>query len=158
MTSRSLRLVVLVLGVALLPTVLLADTPAGLPGLAPGLDAPAPAADLAPVEGPEVASKACSASALCSDGSTISCTHSGSGSCQGVNYFCSGQVGYVRCDRTTTYCSAPDCPQSCPGTLSCEDLNAGNYGPGVCPERCIDSTGFCGECFEDFGGTCVCPE
>lgn len=159
--KTSIRLAVALLLVLFAGVATATDCPApvnqatGLPGVAPGLETPAqpPAADLAPVEGPDVSEKACTASALCDNGTTITCSLSGSGTCQGVNASCPSEVGFVRCGGNYSYC--PNTCPSCPGTLSCEDLNAGNYGPGVCPSRCVGSDGFCGYCFPGPGG-CIC--
>jgi hypothetical protein len=83
---------------------------------------------------------ACSASATCNNGSTITCNFTGSGgSCTYANANCSvGQQGYVKCGTNPTiYC--PACPvvceppfnQSCSTNLQCrtfcQSLGFGQY-------------------------------
>ena len=148
---------------------------AGLPGLAAGLDAPAPpAVETAPVEGPEVSAKACSAVANCANGSSVSCSTGGSGTCQGVNASCPNERGYVRCGSQYTYC--PSCPaqEFCAQGASCGLRIGGLCGysgseRGVCYQgacRCWCSEGTSCSTDSDCGpsntpggcsnGTCYC--
>lgn len=66
----------------------------------------------------------CTASATCWDGSHLSCSDAGSGSCQGVNSNCaSGVRGYVTCGG-----SRQDCPP-CPKKTVCDcHMWNGNWG------------------------------
>lgn len=60
---------------------------------------------------------ACSASATCGLSPSISCSHPGGGSCQGINSDCANGVrGSVTCNGVTTQCAA--CPQ-CATVCSC---------------------------------------
>ena len=56
---------------------------------------------------PEPIFLSCSAHATCGNGSAVTCTNGGSGSCVGVDASCPGQAGYVQCGGTTTNC--PPC-------------------------------------------------
>jgi hypothetical protein len=79
----------------------------------------------------------CSAQATCWNGSILSCSDSGAGTCTGVNSNCSvGQQGYVSCGGSTTLC--PDCPTACDVqlcTLRCSvnaDCDTVCCGHGFC--------------------------
>lgn len=77
----------------------------------------------------------CSATALCGDGSTVSCSCSGpSCNCNAQDVSCSAnQRGYVSCNGNTTYCTACPCPPSnrCINGAPCQ-ANCGNCGIGSC--------------------------
>ena len=60
----------------------------------------------------------CSATAWCSNGSTVSCN--GTSTCQAVDRNCSsGQRGYVSCDGTRTFCE--ECPVDPPDPCAAID-------------------------------------
>jgi hypothetical protein len=76
--------------------------------------------------------------AVCHNGSTVSCTAS---SCSAVNASCPSQRGSVTCGATTTYC--PACPSAgcvgvpaCTTTYKCSITYCGGEGMGVCVSGC----------------------
>jgi hypothetical protein len=83
--------------------------------------------------------KACSATANCTPGTTVSCTYTGTGgTCTAVDRNCSvNQRGYVSCNGVVTNC--PTTCQSC--NLICQACN-----------QC-DQTGDCFACCRCDGGT-----
>jgi len=90
----------------------------------------------------------CNAFAVCHDGSTVSC--SGSGTCTGVDAACPRKRGYVVCDGVTTSC--PACP-----ALAC-----GLEGdPCYDTQECRDGSSACSTCWcivpVDQVGVCICP-
>lgn len=87
-----------------LATASLSSAPADLPFLEHSVALPA--ANKAP----------CSATASC-ESSAISCTASGTSTCEAVDSNCAaGQRGYVRCGTSFTYCTPP-CPVCTEGDL-----------------------------------------
>jgi hypothetical protein len=130
---------------------------------APATAAPADLASIFAAPGESVpgalsadTSSSCSATAHCYDGSTVSCSASGSSaSCSGVDANCPSQRGYVTCTgsggTTTTYC--PICPPTCNiGCGSQSDPNA--FCRDKCPLVCSQPWGFCNRSI----GKCVCEE
>ncbi len=108
------------------------DCPQALP-IAPLL-AQAALAGLAGSPTPAAPQCYCSATAHCSDGSTVSCSDSsGPCDCTGVDASCSaGQRGYVSCNGVTTYC--PVCPPpSGDCAQQCKPCGIGQIDPcGLC--------------------------
>jgi len=82
--------------------------PARMPAAAPAAKHPRTGSRTGSKPGLE--KSACSASATCSDGSTVSCE--GNSSCSAVDGQCPwGEGGHVTCDGVTTSC--PACPFNC---------------------------------------------
>ncbi len=76
--------------------------------------------------------------AVCHNGSTVSCTAS---SCSAVDASCPSQRGSVTCGGSTTYC--PACPPpscggvpACSTTYKCSITYCGGEGMGVCVGGC----------------------
>ena len=77
----------------------------------------------------------CTATANCGDGSTISCSDSGSSaSCHAQDHYCPLTQGWVRCGGETRYC--PSCPL-CPTVSGC------SYVFDFVEECCIDAASNC---------------
>lgn len=102
---------------------------------APARGCPARSPSLAPAQ-VELATLSCSASAVCCDGSVVSCSYSGSGTCTGVNAHCPSQSGGVTCPGRTISC--PPCVVCCVG-CSTESDCVGVCGPeqsAICEPGC----------------------
>jgi hypothetical protein len=70
---------------------------------------------------PEPLFMSCSAHATCYNGSAVTCSNGGSGSCTGIDASCPSQRGYVQCGGVTTNC--PACPLVGYGctTITCQN-------------------------------------
>jgi hypothetical protein len=82
---------------------------------------------------------ACWASATCANGSTISCT--GTGTCTGVDGSCrTGVSGYVQCGTSRTSCPSPSCyfcRSPCQsGSLGCSSSSEETCEIGECWYAC----------------------
>ncbi|MEM1203083.1 MAG: hypothetical protein AAGN66_07625 [Acidobacteriota bacterium] len=80
----------------------------------------------------------CSITSYCRDGSTVSCSGS---VCNGASHNCPLSRGYVRCDRRTTWCSAPCPPTYCPTRPGCNYQYY--FASGCCIDQNNDPNYYC---------------
>lgn len=82
----------------------------------------------------------CSATAGCSDGTSVSCSTT-VGSCTSYDAFCPSERGHVTCGSRSIYCAAR-CASTCSGgTPACSSLSqcenlCGGPGYGICNNGC----------------------